>query len=325
MDVRRLRYFAAVADTLHFTRAAERLHIAQPPLSAQIRALEEELGTPLFVRDRRRGVALTQAGRVLQVHAHAILQSVDDAGHAARRAGAGATGRLALAYTASAMFTERLPAAIRRFRVAHPGIDLALHEMPSVEQLDALDAHRLDVGILRRPEVPTPAGVAIEPWYRAPLIAAVPQEHPLARRRSLAIADLRDEPLVTYPRDAGIGLYWPILHLCARAGFRPRIAREALEPSVMMGLVSAGIGIAIVPADTRCIGLGGVVYQPIRDPGAESTLHLAHRSGDPDRHAGLLLAALRAEAKRPAAQTRRAAGDAAARKAPARGVRPSGS
>jgi DNA-binding transcriptional LysR family regulator len=305
MDLRRLRYFAAVADELHFTRAAERLHIAQPPLSAQIRALEDELGTPLFVRDRRRGVALTQAGRALHAQARTILQSVEEAGHAARRAGAGVTGALALAYTASAMFTERLPAAIRHFRAAHPGIELALHEMPSLEQLDALDVRRLDVGILRRPDVPTPASVAVEPWYRAPLIAAVPQAHPLAHRRTLAIADLRDEPLVTYPRDAGIGLYWPILQLCARAGFRPRVVREAREPSVMIGLVSAGIGIAIVPADTRCIGLGGVVYQSIRDRGADSTLYLAHRLGDPDRHAALLVAALRAEAKRPQAAQRR--------------------
>jgi DNA-binding transcriptional LysR family regulator len=306
MDFRRLRYFAAVADELHFTRAAERLHIAQPPLSVQIRALEDELGTALFVRDGRR-VALTQAGRALHAHARAILQSVEEAEHAARRAGAGVTGGLALAYTASAMFTERLPAAIRRFRAAHPGIELALHEMPSLDQLDALHARRLDVGILRQPDVRAPVGVAVEAWYPAPLVAAVPQEHPLAKRRSLSIADLRGEPLVSYPRDAGIGLYWPILQLCARAGFRPQVVREAREPSVMIGLVSAGIGIAIVPADTRCIGLRGVVYQPIRDPGAESTLYLAHRIADPDPHAGLLLATLRSAAKRPQSAKRKPA------------------
>jgi len=300
MDLRRLRYFAAVAEELHFTRAAERLHIAQPPLSAQIRALEEELGTALFVRDRR-GVALTQAGRALQAHAQALLERAEEAANAARRAGAGMTGRLALAYTASAMFTERLPAAIRRFRSAHPDIELSLHEMPSVDQLEALHARSLDVGILRRPDMRTPPGVAVEPWYSTPLIAAVPEEHPLARRRTLAIADLRAEPFVTYPRDAGIGLYWPILQLCARAGFRPRVAREAREPSVMIGLVSAGIGIAIVPADTRCIRLPGVVYQPLRDDGAESTLYLSHRPGDPDAHASLLVAVLAetAKARRP--------------------------
>ena len=305
MHLRHLRYFVAVAEELNFTRAAERLHIAQPPLSTQIRGLEEELGAALFVRDKRR-VFLTQAGRELLDRARAMLAAAEDAKAAVRSAHAGAIGRLALGHTASAMFTARLPAVIRRFRAAHPQLALALHETTSLDQLDALHRRTLDVGILRKTEVAPPDGVVIEPWYRAPLVAAIPRDHALAQGASIAIADLRDEPLLTYPRDAGIGLYWPVLQLCARAGFRPQIVREAREPSVMIGLVSAGIGIAIVPFDTQCICLEGVSYQRIRTPEAVSTLYLAHREGDLGAPVRQLLAALRAQTRGAAASARRA-------------------
>ena len=162
MDLRHLRYFVAVAEELSFTRAAQRLHIAQPPLSTQIRGLEEELGAPLFVRDKRR-VFLTQAGHELLRRARAVLGAAEEAKTATRNAAAGRTGRVALGYTASSMFTERLPAVLRRFGASHPEIELVLHEMTSLEQLAALDARSLDVGILRKPEVAAPKGVTIEP------------------------------------------------------------------------------------------------------------------------------------------------------------------
>lgn len=295
MDIRQMRYFVAVAEELNFTRAAERLHMAQPPLSTQIRALEEELGAELFVRDKRR-VFLTAAGHELLSRARSILEATAQAKSATRNAANGLTGRLALAYTASAMFTERLPAAIRRFVGTRSQVELTLHEMASLDQLYALHERTLDVGILRKPDVVPPTGVEIEPWYHAPLVAAMPSDHPLAIRSSVRIKDLRDEPLITYPRDAGIGLYWPVLKLCAQAGFRPRIVREAREPSVMIGLVSAGIGIAIVPADTQCIRLKGVTYQRLVGKDAVSTLYLAHRSDDESEHVKWLLAALRAGA-----------------------------
>lgn len=295
MDLRHLRYFIAVAEELNFTRAAERLHMAQPPLSTQIRALEDELGAALFVRDKRR-VFLTPAGQELLARARQILDATVQAKAATRGAANGVTGRLALAYTASAMFTARLPAAIRRFAAAQPRVELALHEMASLDQLYALHERSLDVGLLRKPDVVPPDGVAIEPWYHAPLVAALPADHALARRDGIRIKDLRDEPLITYPRDAGIGLYWPVLKLCANAGFRPHIVREAREPSVMIGLVSAGVGIAIVPSDTQCIRLEGVAYQRIIGKDAISTLYLAHRSADDSEHVRRLLAALRSKA-----------------------------
>jgi DNA-binding transcriptional LysR family regulator len=293
MDLRHLRYFVAVAEELSFTRASQRLHIAQPPLSTQIRGLEEELGAALFVRDKRR-VFLTQAGHELLGRARAVLGAAEDAKTATRNAAAGRTGRVALGYTASSMFTERLPAVLRRFTASHPQVELVLHEMTSLEQLAALDARSLDVGILRKPAVAGPKGVAIEPWYVAPLVAALPKNHPLLAKRALRIADFDGEPLITYPRDAGVGLYWPVLQLFTRSGARPRIVREALEPSVMIGLVSAGIGIAIVPADTRCIQLEGVAYRPIANPGAVSTLFLAHRDSETVEPVQQMIAAIRA-------------------------------
>lgn len=293
LELRHLRYFVAVAEELNFTRAAERLHIAQPPLSTQIRLLEEEIGAQLFERDKRR-VFLTQAGRELLLRARAILASAEDAKKATRRAAIGETGELHLGYAASAMFTEVLPAAIRSFQKRFPSIQLHLHEMPSMEQLYAVHNRELDVGIVRRPDVATPAGVRIEEWYRAPLVAAIPKKHPLAKLEALRIADLKDQPLILFPRDSGIGLYWRVIDLCVKAKFRPRIARETRDYAVMIGLVAAGVGIAVVPSDTQCIRLEGVTYRPVQGKDAVSALQLAFRPDQRDEHAQNLLAELRA-------------------------------
>lgn len=298
MEMRHLRYFVAVAEELNFTRAALRLHIAQPPLSTQIRALEEEIGAELFVRDTRR-VFLTQAGKEFLVRARAILAAAQQATEAARSASAGIFGRIALGVTASAMFTERLPRALRGFGRDHAHVEIDLQEMASVAQLGALYERALDVGILRKPDMRPPEGVHLEQWYRAPLVAAVPEGHALARQDAVAMADLADEALITYPRDAGIGLYWPVMQLCAQAGFRPRVVREAREPAFMVGLVAAGLGIAIVPQDTRCMALEGVAYKPITEQDAASTLYLAYRAADTDPHTAAMLATLRAVASTP--------------------------
>jgi DNA-binding transcriptional LysR family regulator len=293
LELRHLRYFVAVAEELNFTRAAERLHIAQPPLSTQIRQLEEELGAQLFEREKRR-VFLTQAGREMLDRARAILAAAEEAKKAARRAAVGETGELHLGYAASAMFTEVLPGVIRRFQKRLPHIQLHLHEMPSMEQLYAVHNRELDVGIVRRPDVATPAGVRIEEWYRAPLVAAIPKAHPLAKRESLRFADLKDEPLILFPRDSGIGLYWRVVDLCVKAKFRPRIARETRDYAIMIGLVAAGVGIAVVPTDTQCIRLEGVAYRPLQGKDAVSALQLAFRPDQRDELMQSLLAELRA-------------------------------
>jgi len=297
MELRHLRYFVAVAEELNFTRAAERLHIAQPPLSTQIKALEGELGALLFTRDKRR-VLLTQAGRELLDRARDILGQVKEARGATSDAANGITNRIALGFTASSMFSERLLRAIRRFRRASAStVKLSLVEGTSTAQLHALYEHELDVGMLRRPDIAPPPGVSIEPWYHAPLVAVLSRDHPLAGRRSVHVADLRGEPLISYPRDSGIGLYWTIVRLFGKAGFPPNIAREVRDPAVMVGLVAADEGVAILPDDCRCIAVPGVVYMRLADREAVSTLSLAYRTNEDARHVKRMLATLRAAAR----------------------------
>ena len=294
MELRHLRYFVAVAEELSFTRAAKRLHIAQPPLSTQIRGLEDELGAELFVRDKRR-VYLTQAGAQLLGRARALLADAEEAKVLTRSAAAGVIATLHLGYTASAIFTDRVPQVVRAFRAANPHVLLHLHEMSSLDQVHAIHERVLDVGLLRKPDVPVPEELVITPWLQTPLVAAVPDEHALAQAESLNMADLAGEPLITYPRDSGVGLFWRVIELCQNAGFRPQVIDHARDPSVMIGLVAAGQGIAIVPKDTDCIRMAGVRYVRIRGRDAVTVLHLAHRSGHGSEHVSRLLAAFKAK------------------------------
>jgi DNA-binding transcriptional LysR family regulator len=292
MEIRRLRYFVAVAEELSFTRAAERLHIAQPPLSIQIRALEQEVGARLFDRDQR-PVHLTQAGKHLLERAHGILASIAAAKAEVRYAELGQVGSLQLGYAPSAMFTPSLTSAIKKFQRAFPHVQLTLHEMTSLDQLNGLHYHTLDAGIVRKSDVAAPSGISIEEWYRTPLVAALPSDHILAKKRAISIRDLRDQPLIMYPRESGIGLYWQVLRLCASAGFRPQIVREVQELTTIVGLVDAGVGVAIVPADTGSIHLDGVVYVALRDKKAFTMLYLAYREGLQNIHLSGLLSKLR--------------------------------
>jgi DNA-binding transcriptional LysR family regulator len=295
MEIRRLRYFLAVAEELSFTRAAERLHIAQPPLSLQIRALEQELGARLFDRNQRH-VYLTQAGRHLVERARDILAAVEVAKAEVRCAELGEVGMLHLGYASSAMFTSTLTSAIKQFQGAFPQVLLSLHEMTSLDQFNALHYRTLDAGIVRKADIPVPKGIKIEEWYRARLVAAIAHDHPLVKKRTIGIADLRAQPFIMYPRDSGIGLYWQVLRLCTSAGFRPRIAREVQELTTIVGLVDAGEGVAIVPADTQSIKLPGVSYMRLRDEGAFSVLYLAYRERDLNAHLHGLLSKLRRNA-----------------------------
>jgi DNA-binding transcriptional LysR family regulator len=283
MKLRQLQFFAAVAEELSFSRAAIKLHVAQPSLSIQIKALEDEVGARLFERDKRH-VALTPAGRRFQGRVTTLLALAEGAKSEARSTDGGALGTINLGYTALSMFSTALPHAIRRFQQEHRHVKISLRELTSLEQLHELKERTLDVGVLRKLDVRAPKGIQIVEWYRTPLVAAIPTDHPRAQSQALSVTDLRNEAFVMYPRNAGTGIYWQVLQLCTAAGFRPRVVREVLESSTIIGLVAAGVGIAVVPADMNCIRFSGVVYRRLADTGAYTALHLAQRVSERSQH-----------------------------------------
>jgi DNA-binding transcriptional LysR family regulator len=283
MKLRQLQFFNAVAEELSFSRAAFKLHVAQPSLSIQIKALEEEVGARLFERDKRH-VALTAAGRQFLGRVAELLSLAESAKTEARSTERGLQGTLDLGYTALSMFSTALPNAIRRYRNMAPNVVITLRELPSLEQLHELGERRLDLGVLRKVDVEAPKGIAIVEWYRTPLIVAIPKDHPLAGQEALSLAELKNDAFIMYPRRAGTGIYWQVLELCTAAGFRPRTVREVLESSTMIGLVAAGVGVAVVPADMNCIQIAGVAFRRLRDPGAHTTLHVARRVGNRSEH-----------------------------------------
>lgn len=283
MKLRQLQFFIAVAEELSFSRAAIKLHVAQPSLSTQIKVLEEEVGARLFERDKRH-VSLTPAGRRFQQRAISVLSMADSAKSEARSTARGQLGTIALGYTALSMFSTALPHAIRQFRRREPNVVMTLRELTSLEQLHELGERTLDVGVLRKVDVGAPKGITIVEWYRTPLVAAIPRDHPRAASDLLSLNDLKDESFIMYPRGAGTGIYWQVIDLCTAAGFRPRVVREVIESSTIIGLVASGVGIAIVPADMNCIQFSGVVYRRITDTGAYTALHLAQRGADVNEH-----------------------------------------
>jgi DNA-binding transcriptional LysR family regulator len=283
MKLRQLQFFIAVAEELSFSRAAIKLHVAQPSLSTQIKSLEDEIGARLFERDKRH-VSLTPAGRRFRSRVATVLSLADHAKTEARSAELGQLGMIDLGYTALSMFSTALPHAIRRFRQQEPNVVVTLRELTSLEQLHELGERTLDVGVLRKVDVGAPKGISIVEWYRTPLVVALPNDHSRAASGSVSLTDLQNEAFIMYPRHAGTGIYWQVMDLCTAAGFRPRVVREVLESSTIIGLVAAGVGIAIVPADMNCIQFSGVVYRRIVDSGAYTALHLARREGDKSKH-----------------------------------------
>lgn len=243
MDLRRLRYFVAVAEELHFGRAARRLNVSQPPLSVQIRTLEREIGAPLLLRTQRR-VELTEAGRVLLEEARRLLGQAEAAVILARRAGEGTVGRLAVGFVSTVDYSI-LPPLVRRFRQKHPGITLKLLELTGDRQQALLQSGELDLGLSILPS-PAPS-LARRPVFREPLIAAVPAGHPLAGRRRIALRALAAEPFIQFPRGLAPGLYDLAIAACQRAGFTPHLAQEAIQMQTILGLVAAGLGVAVVP------------------------------------------------------------------------------
>ena len=261
MELRHLRYFVVVAEELHFGHAAERLHIAQPSLSIQIRQLEREVGAPLLDRTNRR-VSLTAAGRVFLEGARRTLAQTEKMVEDTRRAHRGESGRLAFGFVGSAAY-EVLPQLLRTFRAAYPDIELHLHSMATKEQLAALAERRLDLGLLRLPV--DDARLSWRVVTREPLVAVLPNTHSLAAADRVPLAGLRRDPFILYPRADGPAIRDTIISLCHRAGFSPTIVQESGEMQTILGLVAGGIGVALIIAPEGYRGTSSVVFKPLQD------------------------------------------------------------
>lgn len=277
MELRHLRYFVTLAEELHFGRAAEKLHISQPPLSMQIRALEDELGVMLFNRTQRH-VALTQAGHALLQEARQILARVEQAVLITRRAGRGEIGELAVGFISVADYNV-LPVVLREFRRKFPLVNLTLREATTDAQVRDLVAGRLDVGFLL-PPVTEPALESVS-ILREPLIVALPEKHPLAKKAGkLALEKLKDAPFILFPRPNAPGLYDDVVSCCKAAGFSPRVEQEAIQMQTIISLVSAELGVALIPASLTNLRRTGVVYKSLKQQSPLTEIHLAWRRGD---------------------------------------------
>lgn len=276
MELRHLRSFVAVAEELHFSRAARRLHIEQPALSQQIRQLEHELGATLFERTTRR-VELTGPGRVLLERARTVLAAAERSVADTRRAATGQLGWLTIGFVDSAAYGV-LPPILRALRATVPDLSLQLRELSTEAQLAAL-RDDIDVGIVR--DVPAFDGLTITPLVTEPLVTAVPSTHPLARRDAVRLRDLADEEFISFPRDRVPRIHDRLVDLCRTiGGFRPRTGHHALQYPTILGLVAADYGIALVPAPLRTFAHAGVRFVDIADAGVVSELALARRAGD---------------------------------------------
>ena len=279
MELRHLRYFVAVAEELHFTRAAERLHIGQPPLSHAIQVLEADIGAQLFERSKR-WVRLTEAGKLFLDDARRILALADQAVETARRAARGEAGELRIGFTYSTPLTPLFAEVINRYRHHFPLVTLTLHEMATLRQLEAIGQRTLDLGFVRPPEVAVPNGVQLTPLREDPLMVVLPEWHPLAAKPALAISELAELPFVMYPPGGGTGIYPQIFRLCRAAGFVPRVGQTAGEASTIIGLVAAGSGVSLLPSSFDRIRMDGVCYRPLLDAEATTMLLLAQRAGE---------------------------------------------
>ncbi|MGE8279295.1 MAG: LysR substrate-binding domain-containing protein [Stenotrophomonas sp.] len=297
LELRHLRYFLAVADTLHFGRAAERLGMSQPPLSQQIRQLETLIGAHLFVRSHRR-VQLTPAGKLLQEQAREILQRVDGAVDMVQRAQRGESGELRIGLTRAIPLLPQIPRAFFAYRQQHPQVQLQLREMNSLRQIDALLADELDVGIIRRRVLPPE--LTTTHLLDDPLVLVLHATHPALAGKDPATARfaLRQfalDPFVGFSRDAGAGIHDHVITLCRNAGFSPRIVQEAGESSTLISLVAAGLGVCVLPSSCSHIQVEGACFVALSDRGAASEIQLAWRRESVTPLLRQFIALLRAE------------------------------
>ncbi|MBW4685065.1 MAG: LysR family transcriptional regulator [Komarekiella atlantica HA4396-MV6] len=262
MELRHLRYFIAVAEELHFSRAAERLHIAQPPLSQQIQQLEAELGVELFHRKTKRQVQLTEAGQVFLQEAYQLLAQLEKAIEITQRTGRGEKGQLRIGFTSLVTY-DLLPVILRRFQEQFPEVELVLQELTTAHQEQALKDGHIHVGFAHPPlEDNTLNQECIQ---QEALIVAMFETHPLIKQERISVRSLSGENFIMFPRHLGPGLYEQILSLCQQGNFTPKVTQEAIQMQTIIGLVSAGMGIAIVPSSLQNLQRTSVVYRALEE------------------------------------------------------------
>jgi DNA-binding transcriptional LysR family regulator len=275
LELRQLRYFVTVAEEGHVTRAAERLGIQQPPLSQQIKALETQLSVRLFDR-KPRGVELTEAGKVLFEQAQRVLERVEEAEVAVRRAAKGDIGRLAVGLTSSSSLNPFVLRVLRRFREQLPDVSLTLEESSTVELVEALRRGAIDVAFVRSAAGAKP-DLKARPLLDEEMVAALPARHRLASGKTVSLAALAREDFILYRRSQGPGLYDAIVTACGNAGFSPHVVQEAPRMLSTLSLVAAGLGVSIVPASMERLKPDGVVYKPLsRAMGLRAPIIMLH-------------------------------------------------
>lgn len=277
MELRQFRYFVAVAEELHFTRAAERLRIGQPPLSLQIQAIERELGVTLLKRTRRK-VELTPVGELFLQEARMALMQAARAVETAKRGARGEMGTLRLSFITSVPLVDVFTKAVRAFRLSLPDVHLELKIKPSVEIMDDVLLNTVDVGFTR-PSILSvmPTTITAIPVYEDRLMVVLPIDHPLNRDDGpIPISKLRNERFVLRPRGLGTGFFEQVFSVCAEAGFTPNIAQETSEATTTLGLVAAGVGITIVPEALQSIRVHDVVWREIADAETRSRIMLVY-------------------------------------------------
>ena len=278
MELKHLRYFVAVAEELHFGRAARRLHIVQPTLSTQIQRLEAEVGARLLNRTKR-SVSLTGAGRVFLEEARLAIEHSERAVQGARRAASGELGRLNVGVTPNATYGV-LTDVVSLYRERCPDVAVVPREIHSTVQIEALREGSIGVGFLRLPADHEYEDLEVKPFVREPLMAVLPKSHHLSAQKRVPLESLNGEPFLIPDRELEPGYHAQLMAICERAGFAPKVAQETAEIQIGMALTATGEYVGLLPASARNLKMTGVVFKRLAEPVPEIELSVAWRSGD---------------------------------------------